>query len=250
MASQANISIIEMVKDDSSIFDDDFDDSKQLPLIPNAKIMMRFGNDGGPSMINYMMNCPFYFLKSLCFFSRTYSLQSFTDLYNSYISSPNKNETNLEILENIVSYDGRLFGSGPEYIAQVMSLSFGTQIFTLASEGEDLWGQGETPDHIITCYGQGRNLIVNFEISEDTHYSIGKDPDFFLEIKETIQQYNETVIGSEFEKYYIQPLERGFTMQFNMVLAIMILKYQNEIMQKERKFKSFILEDNSSLFED
>lgn len=258
MSSQSNILITQLIEDPNFDDDDvDFDDENlEVPLINNGEIHMRFGHDGGPNMINYMLNLPFYHLKSLCYHGQTNNLRRFierTELFKNKIEQyPDFNKQ----LRIEVSCEGRIFGSGVEYISQLFSLSFGTQVFSLASHGEDLWGQDEAPCHLVSCYGEGKSLVIDFNIGEDTGYTISDDPTFFEELKKHINFYNENIITPEYKQYYIQPLVRGFSINYNMVLALEIMRYREQILKEYinktplELYDGFILKEKQSDFTD
>lgn len=253
MASQSNILITQLIEDPEFYDNDDidFDDENlEVPMINNGEIVMRFGHDAGPSMINYMLNLPFYHLKALCYHGQTLNLERFIERIDLFKNQPDFiKEFGIE-----VSCEGRIFGMGVEYVSQIFSLGFGTQVFSLASNGEDLWGEDEEPCHILSCYGEGRNLVINFKIAEDNEYSIADDPEFYKELRKNIDLYNETIITPEYKQYYIKNLERGFSIHYNMVLALEILRYREQILPKaEGKswlelYQGFMLKEKDSAF--
>lgn len=257
MSSQSNILINELGEDPSFYENEDIDfDSEDAPLIPVKQITMRLGHDGGPYMIYSMLNLPFYHLKSLCYFGHAHRLNSFLESYNMQIKHREENDTFDDLFRLLLPSYGNMFGGGIEYIAQILSLSYGTQIFTLGDKGDDLWGRDSKPCHIITTNGENSRLEIDFEISKDTTYTIAQDPIFFKELSESIEKYNQEVITPEFQQYYIKPLERGFSIQYNIVLALTILRYKEQIlgeMQKGRgrdTFSGFILNEVDSIFKD
>lgn len=242
MASQSNILITQLIEDPNFYDNDDidFDDENvEVPMIDNGQIVMRFGHDGGPSMINYMLNLPFYHLKALCYHGHTNNLKKFIERIDLFKERPNQYPDFFKQFGIEVSCEGRIFGMGVEYVSQLFSLGFGTQVFSLASHGEDLWGEDEEPCHIVNCYGEGRNLVINFKIAEDNDYSIANDPEFYEELRKNIDLYNETIITPEYKQYYIKSLDRGFSVHYNMVLALQILRYKEEIL-KECENKSIL----------
>lgn len=252
MSSQSNILITQLIEDPNFYDNDDIDfdhENSELPMIDNGEIHMRFGHDGGPNMINYMLDLSFYHLKALCYHGKAMNFQRFIEQYDSLKIRYTQQSDFIKHFERIISCDGRTFGLGVEYVSQILSLAYGTQIYSLASNGEDLWGENEVPCHIINCYGEGKDLTINFKISEDTGYTISDDPIFFEELKEEIQKYNETVITPEYQQYYIQPLDRGFSIKYNMILALQIIRYREQIIQEcENKspldlFNGFMLKE-------
>lgn len=254
MSSQSNILITQLIEDPNFYDNDvDFDDDNlEVPLINNGEIHMRFGHDGGPNMINYMLNLPFYHLKSLCYQGQTLNLKRFIERIDLFKDKPNfTKEFGIE-----VSCQGRIFGSGVEYVSQLLSLSFGTQVFSLASHGEDLWGQDEDPCHLVSCYGEGRNLVINFKIAKDNDYSIAENPEFYEALRKNITLYNETIITPEYQQYYIQSLERGFSINYNMILALEIMRYREQILKEcinktpLELYDGFMLKEEQSDFTD
>lgn len=234
MSSQSNILITQLIYD--SEFDDNNDgnfteNNKEVPMIGNGEIRMRLGHDGGPSMINYMLNLSFYHLKSLCYHGWAEDLKMFIEQHD-LLKTRFKDSDFKQQFASSVNRNGRLFGLGVEYVSQILSLAYGTQIYSLASNGEDLWGENESPTHIITCYHEGKEFIINFNVSEDTSYTIAKDPSFFPKLREEIKEYNEKIITPEYKQYYITPLERGFSIQYNMILALQIMRHREQIMQE------------------
>lgn len=257
MASQSNILINELGEDPSFYENDDLDfDNDEAPIIPIKQLTMRLGHDGGPSMIYSMLNLPFYHLKALCYFGHAYGLRSFLESYDMQIKHRREKETWNDLFRLLIPSYGNIMGCGIEYVAQILSLSYGTQIFTLADKGEDLWGRDSKPCHIISNIGEYSNLEISFEVSKDTGYTIAQDPSFFKDLYTTIDRYNHEIITPEFEQYYVKPLERGFSIRYNIVLALTILRYKDQIlgeMQKGRgreTFNGFILNEIDSVFKE
>lgn len=254
MSSQSNILISQLIEDPNFEEDDDDVENENIPMIPDGQINMRFGHSGGPDMLNDMLNLPYYHLKALCYHGHTESLGRLIDRFDLFKNKPEiYSDFSLE-LEREVNYEGRIFGTGVEYIAQLLSLSYGTQIFALARDGDDLWGADEEPCHIINGYDKDRHFIINFEVNEDNGYI--QEPDFFKKLHNKMNQYNEKIITPEFEKYYIKPLERGFSIKYNMVLGLQILNYREQIKEQLEKntigqlYEGFMLKEKDSLFED
>ncbi len=186
MASQSNILITQLIEEPEFYDNDevDFEDENiQIAMVDNGEIIMRFGHDGGPSMISYMLNLPFYHLKALCYHGQTLNLKRFIERIDLFKDRPNQYPDFTKQLGIEVSCEGRIFGMGVEYISQLFSLGFGTQVFSLASNGEDLWGDDEEPFHLVTCHGEGRDLVINFKIGKNSGYSISDDPVFFEQLK-------------------------------------------------------------------
>lgn len=200
MSSQANIHIIEITTETTS---EGLTSSEVY-----SESFMRVVQ-GGNSLLFQMLSLPFLHLKALC------SYPHIPYLIDQFLHSLDSDH-----LENLVEKKKALFGQGVEYTSQLMMLGLGSQIFPLAHSGINPWGYGEQPKYIIRCLHEPLFTL------EFIHTQPQLNGDMLLQ---QIMAFNEKTITEDFSQYYIKPIDQGFSMPYNIILALLMRSYGAQI---------------------